>query len=35
MGRMGGAIRLPLTVLSEAKQPLVRAALERAGLLGA
>jgi 4-hydroxy-tetrahydrodipicolinate synthase len=34
MGRMGGAIRLPLTVLSEEKQPLVRAALERAGLLG-
>jgi 4-hydroxy-tetrahydrodipicolinate synthase len=35
MGRMSGAIRLPLTVLSEEKQPLVRAALERAGLLRA
>jgi 4-hydroxy-tetrahydrodipicolinate synthase len=35
MGRIGGAIRLPLTVLSEDKQPLVRAALERAGLLRA
>lgn len=33
MGRIGGAIRLPLTVLSEDKQPVVRAALERAGLL--
>ena len=33
MGRMGGAIRLPMTILSEEKQPLVRAALERAGLL--
>jgi len=33
MGRIGGGIRLPLTVLSAEKQPLVRAALERAGLL--
>ncbi|HEX3597338.1 MAG TPA: 4-hydroxy-tetrahydrodipicolinate synthase [Polyangiaceae bacterium] len=33
MGRIGGAIRLPLTVLSEQRQPVVRAALERAGLL--
>jgi 4-hydroxy-tetrahydrodipicolinate synthase len=33
MGRIGAGIRLPLTVLSEGKQPLVRAALERAGLL--
>jgi 4-hydroxy-tetrahydrodipicolinate synthase len=33
MGRIGHAIRLPLTILSEEKRPLVRAALERAGLL--
>jgi 4-hydroxy-tetrahydrodipicolinate synthase len=33
MGRMGGTMRLPMTVLSAEKQPLVRAALERAGLL--
>lgn len=35
MGRMGGTLRLPLTVLSAEKQPLVRAALQRAGLLRA
>jgi 4-hydroxy-tetrahydrodipicolinate synthase len=35
MGRAGGTLRLPLTVLSAEKQPLVRAALQRAGLLKA
>ncbi len=34
MGRIGPGIRLPLTVLSAEKQPALRAALERAGLLG-
>ncbi|HEX4339462.1 MAG TPA: 4-hydroxy-tetrahydrodipicolinate synthase [Polyangiaceae bacterium] len=33
MGRIGHAIRLPLTTLSEQKQPAVRAALVRAGLI--
>ena len=33
MGRIGLGIRLPLTVLSAEKQPTVKAALERAGLL--
>jgi 4-hydroxy-tetrahydrodipicolinate synthase len=33
MGRMNGAIRLPLTVLSRDKQPALRDALVRAGLL--
>ncbi len=35
MGRMGTGIRLPLTVLSEAQRPVVRAALARAGLVNA
>jgi 4-hydroxy-tetrahydrodipicolinate synthase len=33
MGRIASGIRLPLTVLSAEKQPALRAALERAGLL--
>lgn len=33
MGRIGTGIRLPLTVLSEARRPVVRAALARAGLV--
>ena len=33
MGRIGGALRLPLTPLSEAQQPVVRAALRASGVL--
>jgi 4-hydroxy-tetrahydrodipicolinate synthase len=33
MGKIAGGIRLPLTPLSEAAQPVVRAALQQAGLL--
>lgn len=33
MGKMGIGIRLPLTTLTEANQPIVRAALKQAGLL--